>query len=176
MTGTFISSTSFINSARSNWNQIRSEISKANVEISTGRLADAGVTLGARSGQGLSIRREDAALQALGDDDATLSSQLDQSQAALQTMSKDANGFLQSLVSLPQGGGDSVTADPSGRIHRRQEGPTHKYIGSVHRQTRSDGTTTTRGRASSSTADENSTQIATSGEIAVAAMQSRFVT
>src|SRR4051794_29442348 len=104
MKTTFISTASFLNQPRANWGQLRSDIVKANVEISTGRLADAGLALGARTGQGLSIRHDDAGLQALIDDDSTLSARLDQSQAALKSMADGANSFLTSLVAIP---GDS---------------------------------------------------------------------
>ena len=71
--------------------------------MTTGRLADVGLTLGARSGQGLSIRRDDASLESLIDDNATLSAHLDQSQAALTAMASTADDFLQSLLALPAG-------------------------------------------------------------------------
>jgi flagellar hook-associated protein 3 FlgL len=103
MTASFISTTSFINSGRANWTQLRSNITQANIEITTGRYADVGLSLGASSGQGLTIRREDATLEALTTDDSKLASSLSQSQAALQNMSSDANAFLQSLVSAPNG-------------------------------------------------------------------------
>ena len=103
MTASFISTTSFINSGRSNWTQLRSDITDANTEITKGRLADVGLSLGASSGEGLTIRRQDATLEALTTDDSTLTSTLDQSQSALQNMATDANAFMQALVSAPNG-------------------------------------------------------------------------
>src|SRR5579859_1787976 len=103
MTGSFISTTSFVNSGRSSWTQLQSEISQANTEVTTSRLADVGLSLGAGTGQGLTIRREDATLQGLTTDDSTLTSSLSQSQSALQSMASDANAFMQSLVQQSDG-------------------------------------------------------------------------
>lgn len=101
MKTTFISTLNLWNSPRSAVNKMQADLAKANVEIATGRYADVGLTLGARTGQAITLRQERAELDALVDGNRTVSLRLGGTKNALDNIRTSAESFLNSLLSVP---------------------------------------------------------------------------
>lgn len=81
----------------------QSALLKAQTEMGSGRVADAGLALGAGTGQLVSFGRQSGMLQAILDANGLVSSRLEASQAALQGASKTASGFQDALVAARAG-------------------------------------------------------------------------
>ena len=77
---------------------MQTDLTRLNKEVSTGRLADAGLTLGAESGSGVTLHIDLAGLSAITDSNATVSMRLDHTKAALDRLATGANDFLQQLI------------------------------------------------------------------------------
>jgi flagellar hook-associated protein 3 FlgL len=87
--------------------KLQTELSDLEKEISTGRLADVGLSLGAQTGQSISLRQQENYLQTLSNTNSSVSTRLDTTQTILNSVQKTAQTFLQSLISS---GGNSTTA------------------------------------------------------------------
>jgi flagellar hook-associated protein 3 FlgL len=73
-------------------------LAEANIEVSTGRHADVGLTLGAATGRDLVWRAQLSEMQALTDGNKLAATRLDLTQSALSSMRDVANTFLQTLT------------------------------------------------------------------------------
>jgi flagellar hook-associated protein 3 FlgL len=98
MKTTYVSTYALSNATRRSVLEMQSELMNRQMELSTGRVADAGLALGARTGQTVALRQEHASLQTIIDSNAMASSRLNATQAALGTISEEAHQFLAVLV------------------------------------------------------------------------------
>ncbi len=94
--------------------RMQADLVRLNQEVVTGRMADVGLTLGARTGQSVTLHVDKQALAALADSNALLAGRLQQTQSALDTMRSDAEGFLHDLIGA-QTSVDSDTLPQSAR-------------------------------------------------------------
>jgi flagellar hook-associated protein 3 FlgL len=109
MKTTFIS-TSYISSAtRSSLMKVQAELAEAQKEVTTGRLADVGKTLGFKTGQTISLRQEHTRLTTIVETNSIVSTRLEASQASLQAVVASAETFVgQLLASSIDGANASV--------------------------------------------------------------------
>jgi len=101
MRTTFISTLTLLNSPRNVTAKLQAELAKANEEITTGRHADVGLTLGYRTGQSITLRQERAELDAITDSNALTSIRLSATNMALDDIRETADKFLSTLISVP---------------------------------------------------------------------------
>jgi flagellar hook-associated protein 3 FlgL len=94
----FISTASLLAAPRTALGRMQVELAQLSKEISTGRMVDVGLNLGAASGQSVRLHIDTAAFEALIDSNGTLAGRLSQSQAALDQLRKGADSFLAQLV------------------------------------------------------------------------------
>jgi flagellar hook-associated protein 3 FlgL len=94
----FISTASLFAAPRTAVGRMQVELAQLSKEISTGRMADVGLSLGAASGQSVRLHIDTAAFEALIDSNGTLAGRLSQSQAALDQIRESADRFLAQLV------------------------------------------------------------------------------
>jgi flagellar hook-associated protein 3 FlgL len=95
---TFISTYTMWNLPRSNVLRMQSELAHLNQEISTGRMADVGLELGAGSAQAARLHIDVAAFDAVVKSNQLTSTRLEQTTAALDALTANANAFLEELV------------------------------------------------------------------------------
>src|SRR5712691_7454708 len=101
---TTVTSTSAIAEAsRLTMMKLQSQLTVAQKEVSTGRLADVGTSLGSRTGQSVSLRQEQTRLQGIIDSNGMVSTRLDASQSALKSIADDAQNYLNQLISSRTG-------------------------------------------------------------------------
>jgi flagellar hook-associated protein 3 FlgL len=103
MKTTFISSQAITDANRYHIMRMQLEMTKLQKEVVSGRVADAGVHLGSRTGISISLERDMARLQGIIDSNALGSSRLSATQAGLQSLTDQAKKFL-TLV-IPATGG-----------------------------------------------------------------------
>ena len=78
--------------------QIQNKITQASTELSTGRYADLGLTLGAGAGESVLLHAARSAIDTHTQSNAASSDILSRTQTALSQISSDANTFLQNMV------------------------------------------------------------------------------
>ena len=93
-----ISTLSLMNTPRTGVGRMQADLVRLNQEVVTGRMADVGLTLGARTGQSVTLHVDKQALAALADSNSLLAGRLQQTQSALDTMRSGAEGFLRDLI------------------------------------------------------------------------------
>lgn len=101
MTTGYISSITLWNAPRNGVGRLQTELATANKEISTGRYADIGATLGGGVVEAFGLRRQSAMLAALTQSNAAALHRLDTSQAALKEIQSSADTTLKEMASLP---------------------------------------------------------------------------
>ena len=106
MKTTYVSTQAMANATRRSILHMQSELTTLQKEVSTGRVADVGLALGARAGRTVTLRQESASLQAFMDANASASTRLSTTQAALATVASGGQSFLQMLIDAT----DSVTS------------------------------------------------------------------
>jgi flagellar hook-associated protein 3 FlgL len=106
MTNTFISSTALSDATRTSLMKLQRQLADAQREVTTGRLADPGLSLGYQTGQTVSLRREHARLQSISETNNLVASRLDASQAALKALAENAQTFLGQLAAGSNGAAD----------------------------------------------------------------------
>lgn len=99
MRTTFVSTASLLGTPRSATMRMQSQLAQLNQEVVTGRMADVGLNLGAKTGRSITLHVDTQALAALIGSNSTLSTRLTQTQSALDTLRTSADDFLQQLVS-----------------------------------------------------------------------------
>ena len=85
-----ISTASLVGTPRLNISRMQNDLVRLNQEVVTSRMADVGLTLGARTSQSVSLHIDSDALSALMDSNSTVSARLQQQQSALDTMRSGA--------------------------------------------------------------------------------------
>jgi flagellar hook-associated protein 3 FlgL len=104
MKTTFISTSSISAATRLSLMKVQQQLAESQQEVTTGRFADVGKTLGFRTGQTISLRQEQTRLNTIIETNKTVSSRLDASQAALKNLVSTAQTFVQqALASLNSG-------------------------------------------------------------------------
>jgi flagellar hook-associated protein 3 FlgL len=98
MKTTFISTSSISAATRSSLAKVQQQLAEAQQEMSSGRLADVGKTLGFRTGQTISLRQEQTRLTTIIQTNTTVSSRLDASQAALKNLVSTAQTFVDQVL------------------------------------------------------------------------------
>src|SRR6185436_4514013 len=98
MKTTFVSSSSISAATRQSIQQTQVKLAEAQKEVTTGRLADVGASLGYKTGQTLSLRQEHARLTTIVDTNSVVSTRLTATQAALKSLSDDSKLFVGQLI------------------------------------------------------------------------------
>jgi flagellar hook-associated protein 3 FlgL len=94
----FISSQSISSSMRQSVLRMQSELAASQTELSTGNYADIGLTLGAQTGQSVSLQSESALLQTISNTNAAVSTRLSTTQNILSSLQSSAQNLLNSLI------------------------------------------------------------------------------
>lgn len=98
ISSSFISSASITDETRRSMARLQSQLVDAQKELSTGRHADVGVTLGATTGVSVSMRQDMDQIQAIQNSNNLVLNRLTASQAALSTISSSTSSFLSALI------------------------------------------------------------------------------
>jgi len=77
---------------------MQTELSQAEIELSTGKDADVGLTLGTSAGQDISLQQQQNALQTLTNTNNTAGTRLSTTQTTLGNIQSSAQDFLNSLI------------------------------------------------------------------------------
>ncbi len=110
MKTTFISSQAVSDAMRYQIMSMQQQLTTAQTEVTTGQLADPGVTLGSRTGQAVSLSRDVDRLNGLVDSNSLISTRLSATQDGLGQISDLTQTFLSALTASKAGGVDpSVT-------------------------------------------------------------------
>jgi flagellar hook-associated protein 3 FlgL len=112
MKTTFISSQAVSNAMRYQVMSMQQELTKAQTEVTTGKLADPGVTLGSRTGQAVSLSRDVDRLNGLVDSNNLISTRLSATQDALGQINDLTQTFLSALTA-DKGSGVATTVTQS---------------------------------------------------------------
>lgn len=89
--------------------QAQAALSRAQVELSSGTLADIGLGLGGKTGSYVSLSGQQSRLQAIKDSNATTTATLTAANTALDTLRTTATSFLASLTQSGSPGGSLAT-------------------------------------------------------------------
>jgi flagellar hook-associated protein 3 FlgL len=100
MKTTPISTLGIANSTRLSMVKAQNALAKASEELSSGRFADVGLALGARTGQSVELRQELARIETILDTNGLVAARLDTSQAALSNIQGIAEDFLGVLIAV----------------------------------------------------------------------------
>ena len=117
ITTSFISTTSLSDETRRSIARIQASLVDAQKELSTGRHADVGVTLGASTGITVSMRQDLNHIQSIQDTNNIVLTRMQASQSALQTIADKAGVFLSALV-----GAQSTSSMPDTIAQEAQAG------------------------------------------------------
>ena len=98
MKTTHISTSALSEATRLSLVKLQAKLAQAQKEVTTGRLADVGLTLGYQTGQTISLRQDHARLQAITDTNAVTATRLDASQSSLQALAETSQKFLDQLM------------------------------------------------------------------------------
>ncbi|MGU3496913.1 flagellar hook-associated family protein [Xanthobacteraceae bacterium A53D] len=98
MKSSFISTMSWTTSAMGSVNKLQSDISKKGVELSTGRHADIGLTLGVRTSLSVDLRREHSQLQGMLDSNVLIQATMTRTQTALSAVLTSASSYQETLL------------------------------------------------------------------------------
>jgi flagellar hook-associated protein 3 FlgL len=98
MKTTFISTSAISGAARQTLARLQSQLVEAQKEVSTGRYADVGASLGAKTGQVVSLRQEHTRLAGIIDSNGAVAARLAAAHSALETVGADAQNFLDQLA------------------------------------------------------------------------------
>ncbi|WP_106752554.1 flagellar hook-associated family protein [Pannonibacter carbonis] len=110
MKTSYISTFTLSDSTRSLLQRQTANLAKLQIEISSGRKADIGLDLGARTGEAVSVRAEHTRLDALIDTNALTASRLDVTQAALKDLLTTTQDSLATLVAVRDSNGSASVA------------------------------------------------------------------
>jgi flagellar hook-associated protein 3 FlgL len=103
MKASFVSSAAISQAMRYSLQRMQVQLIGAQKEVSTGRVADAGLALGMRTGQSVSFARDIDRFQAIVDSNELIASRLKASQDALSQVTTVAQKFLQTLAAGTSG-------------------------------------------------------------------------
>jgi flagellar hook-associated protein 3 FlgL len=98
MTTGFLSTASISAATRLSVLETQTKLAAAQKEVTTGRLADVGASLGYKTGESLSLRQDYARLQTIIDSNSVVSTRLTTTQTALSSLTSDAQLFVSQLL------------------------------------------------------------------------------
>jgi flagellar hook-associated protein 3 FlgL len=98
MRTTFVSTASLLNTPRTGIARMQSDLVRLNNEVISGRMSDVGLSLGANTGRSLTLHIDTQALASLVASNGTVTTRLEQTQSALDTMLTGANDFLKQII------------------------------------------------------------------------------
>jgi flagellar hook-associated protein 3 FlgL len=98
MKSTFISTSALSAATRVSLIKTQTKLADAQKEVTTGRLADVGAALGYKTGQTLSLRQDHTRLKTIIDTNSVVTTRLSATQAALKSLSDDAQLFVSQLI------------------------------------------------------------------------------
>ncbi|MDP3895215.1 MAG: flagellar hook-associated family protein [Mesorhizobium sp.] len=110
MKASYVSSQAITQALRYSMSRMQSELVVAQKEVATGRVADPGLTLGARTGQSVSLARDVARLAVLADSNALVASRLSSTQDALSQLSDRAEELRATLTAAVSGSSGPAVA------------------------------------------------------------------
>ena len=114
MRTSFVSSSAISQAMRYSLIRSQGELVKAQKEVSTGKVADTGLALGARTSSSISFARDFERLNGIVDSNGLVSSRLSATQKALDQVTAAAQDFLATLVSASSGDALSDVTQASG--------------------------------------------------------------
>ncbi len=106
MRTSLISTASLVGAPRTSIAQMQRDLVRLNQEVVTSRMADVGLTLGARTSQSVSLHIDSNAIGSLIVSNGTIAARLQQQQSALDTMRSGADDFMQTLITAQTSGKD----------------------------------------------------------------------
>lgn len=109
MKTTYVSTQTVSGAMRRSILDMQTELTQRQKELTTGRLADVGLSLGARTGESVALRTQSSGLQTLLDGNAIASSRLSATQGALQAMADDAGDFVGELIEAKSNPANAAT-------------------------------------------------------------------
>jgi flagellar hook-associated protein 3 FlgL len=104
MKTTFISTSAISAATRASIMKVQQQLADAQKEMTTGRYADVGKTLGYKTGQTISLRQQHTRLQTIIETNSVVSSRLDVTQKTLQNLVDNAQDFVKQLIASRSGG------------------------------------------------------------------------
>ncbi|MBS9479300.1 flagellar hook-associated family protein [Ancylobacter radicis] len=107
MRTSFISTQTLMNSPRNALPRLQGELATASKELTTGRRADLGLSLGVGTAESVRLRAEVASIQRYVDGNSAMSAQLERTQATLDDMRVQADKFQQMLSGISEADGAS---------------------------------------------------------------------
>jgi flagellar hook-associated protein 3 FlgL len=110
MKTTFISTSSISAATRQALLRVQQELADASKEMTTGRLADVGKSLGYRTGESISLRQEHSRLTTIIETNSLVSSRLKSSQSTIDNLVKNAQDFSKQLLGYRIGGTNALGA------------------------------------------------------------------
>jgi flagellar hook-associated protein 3 FlgL len=108
MKTTFISTNAISAATRSSLMKVQLELAEAQKEMTTGRHADVGKSLGYRTSQTISLRQEHARLNTMIETNTVVSTRLEVTQSTLQNMVDNAQEFVGQLLASRNDGADAA--------------------------------------------------------------------
>lgn len=115
MKTSFISTLSLSQTLRHQLMRMQADLSRAQEEMSTGRLADPGITLGARAATSFSATRDIARLENLAATNGLATARLDATQDALEKLGRISQDVLEALTAASSGDTDTQVIRASAR-------------------------------------------------------------
>lgn len=103
MKTTFVSTSAISNVLRSTVLKAQEQLISANKEMTTGRYADIGVSIGSRTGLSVNVRSQYDRIEGILDTNGLISQRLDTSQEALGSMLGVAQNFMATLLAVRNG-------------------------------------------------------------------------
>jgi len=92
------------------------KLSETQTEISTGRFADTGLVLGARTGTSVSLREQQNNLKTIATSNSFVSTRLDTTQSILKSIATDAQSFLESLIGTTSADASTIQASAQSNL------------------------------------------------------------
>jgi flagellar hook-associated protein 3 FlgL len=104
------STASLANTLRRTILDTQNQMSKAQVEVSTGRVADLGLSLGGEAARDFSLGVRSADLASIANSNAVIAARLSTTDTTLETIATTAQSFLETLVGTQSGAGSDAKA------------------------------------------------------------------
>jgi flagellar hook-associated protein 3 FlgL len=115
MKTTFISTSAISAATRASIMKVQQQLADAQKEMTTGRYADVGKTLGYKTGQTISLRQQHTRLQTIIETNSVVSSRLDVTQKTLQNLVDNAQDFVKQLLASRSGGSTASALQSDGQ-------------------------------------------------------------
>lgn len=115
MKTTFISTSSISAATRQALMKVQQQLADAQTEMSTGRFADVGKTLGYQTGQSISLRQEYSRFSTIIDTNTIVSSRLKATQSTLQNLLDGAQAYIGQLQGARMGGANALVVQTDAR-------------------------------------------------------------